>query len=1353
MSINFKQSAGLSTPRTSVIGSGKDRASVSFRLRINSPYVFKQSFYFIRNEFLIVSPFTSNVPGVAQISLTWRATDGNPSVVLPVNLDVVNHFVLTYDKTDPASQACYLNGVKTLLAGPRTQPLLVLPQILTFGVGYGDTTNQLNFDLEDFLFLNDKVLSRDEVYGLLQGGDPRTFGPSYFSMSGPQGTTPTVGDAGISTDSINLSVYTGPAGSSNLISYGPAMPFVSQTTYDTPVVCSSGKTVKVAIKSAVTGLPLLVSSIDSTLPPVIRIDGGLPITLTKPFYTKYFTGLLYALPPGIKVPKDAQVTMTVGNGWFTTSLGAALGMDGVISNKSGRFLYEDSPANLRRGWNFSYGPSYWHYERSFRNMALSLPLNAASGTFRADQTLSSNWSGGFWTTSSPNAVDGTGTPMPLGKWVVSWDDNVPSSPSDISIIPNGAATSVVELPEYRNNGDVDGRNKTRVYEVGKATKTYTLQGGCSDTATVLTLDNVQSLSGIYNNTLQQWIAIDGEYMDILAVNTLLKQITVKRGCYGTVAASHVDKSRCVMSWTNQFGGLGLQVKTPNYRNLIVLTPDDWDVPATPSPVVIERSEANLKGVSRFVMDSLVNGTGIARYMDSTLAFSLASEPEHMRNDSDLYWSRGLQVGPKFQPVLNSPVTPQTCPYIYYQTKVKNSEQFGVVLGTNLATAAAGTIETITIAGVFYGLRLYCPSGEILRVVGAVGDQAKVVRGAEGTTPMPQSAGPIMAGWRVPIASTSQLERPQMAAVRVTSKDPHGAWNAWMGKPNAADTSPLARIDISLLQPVNATDTVFSVSTSDASKIYLAVDLEIMFEGELVRVSAVGSGTITVARAQRGTTAAPHKAIMGKGRSGGVFCTSKDGKQFAWTSQIGWTAPYQVTGPDSLVYWVGVPFNQVGVVVGDQTIDTTPVMNGVVDRTYVSLDVPGSVCPYEHTARITNECPGAVHWFNLPFCGTNDLIIAAARAIRDTLKAGEHQVVVEVGNEIWNWGGPCPFRDAAGIAAMVCGYDDPIDPWVVRSGEVYELTKEVFAEQGRGDEVLLSLPWQQGGTSYPLGRARKLGVDVHVVSTAPYFHPGNTPAHVEVWTSWDDDQCEDATLFDFGHDTSNIGGALTNDGAARRQHEAITGKPLYFWHYEGGISSAVPLPVGLIPNGAARNVDLSYNPIRRFIDYDLLYEQNRLGGSNGMAFFNHCQCQAGASMWGGAEYHGQKAGRGDGSDGKADNTLCLATPGKPGSKSPLVNQAEHNVSVRLQADLDYQAKYQRDNAPPVPPPALKDFSLSVGFTALPGTVFDADSVDLTGVSTQVAIGTDGFYKFTGQTSKNGFLVVKDSAGAIKVVMPI
>jgi hypothetical protein len=74
-------------------------------------------------------------------------------------------------------------------------------------------------------------------------------------------------------------------------------------------------------------------------------------------------------------------------------------------------------------------------------------------------------------------------------------------------------------------------------------------------------------------------------------------------------------------------------------------------------------------------------------------------------------------------------------------------------------------------------------------------------------------------------------------------------------------------------------------------------------------------------------------------------------------------------------------------------------------------------------------------------------------------------------------------------------------------------------------------------------------------------------------------------------------------------------------------------------------------------------------SNGFARFNlfhPCgDFYQGKDLWPDYTWPFQPHGRGDGSDGKADNRQCLAT-----TKSAAVNQDLQNVSVRGQAFLDW-----------------------------------------------------------------------------------
>ena len=65
-----------------------------------------------------------------------------------------------------------------------------------------------------------------------------------------------------------------------------------------------------------------------------------------------------------------------------------------------------------------------------------------------------------------------------------------------------------------------------------------------------------------------------------------------------------------------------------------------------------------------------------------------------------------------------------------------------------------------------------------------------------------------------------------------------------------------------------------------------------------------------------------------------------------------------------------------------------------------------------------------------------------------------------------------------------------------------------------------------------------------------------------------------------------------------------------------------------------------------------------------------QTWTGGNAW--SDYHGiaQPPGMGDGSDGKANNLLCLARRGQAHSKAATVSQDANTVSVRGQAMIDW-----------------------------------------------------------------------------------
>jgi hypothetical protein len=111
-------------------------------------------------------------------------------------------------------------------------------------------------------------------------------------------------------------------------------------------------------------------------------------------------------------------------------------------------------------------------------------------------------------------------------------------------------------------------------------------------------------------------------------------------------------------------------------------------------------------------------------------------------------------------------------------------------------------------------------------------------------------------------------------------------------------------------------------------------------------------------------------------------------------------------------------------------------------------------------------------------------------------------------------------------------------------------------------------------------------------------------------------------------------------------------------------------------------DICYNPQFRQCTLDFFaFCQKWIRHGNSYAF----DLPTGeGTMWCTYHWQGQQPGVGDGSDGKADNRLCLAYPGQPHTKATTTSQDATNVSVRGQAFLDWM----KATLPAVPPVSRK-----------------------------------------------------------------
>lgn len=1309
MSIRLINSAKLATTSNSVIGVGQDKASAVFFLRINGPLPLSSTGWL--GTWLLSRSSTAGfgvqaygIDATAQtmdLQLLWRASNGTALTFRPTIFPgVVYCIAMVYDKDDPSNQAAYVNGVKFAMTPSQTLNLSTSSTALEVGNTFGGTIAR-DYSLENVMWWNGYVLTQSDVFSIMdRTGDIATIGSSaswrgIWPLNGEVGTIPASGDGGLNNSvdgswpfvpSVNSSV----AGSS--IVYGEAMPFVSQAVYGSPVVASGGKTIRVLTKS-LTGVPVKVVSVSSTTP-TIKINGGSPISLTT-WFSENHSGVLYFLPSGTSVAPGDSVTFTAPEGFLATTLGTvAAASDLPCVNKSGVPIYGDQPRTLFAGFNYTYSASTnysWYQGPSNWAWRLNIDLaNEAPGNLREDHTLAVNRNGVMLVnTTYPNGVDLLSYPMPTGKWVISYIPRDAGRETDIwldSVMP----LACNEIRDYRNEGSAPGDRVIKVFDVSDSVPyTSALNGGINASTTTVTLTNTTNIQGAgFTGNPIMWLKVDDEYMSIMAVNHSTKTLTVVRGALGSTASSHANGTSCISQFYAENPKLRVNFSgpsgAPHYSDLVIYCPADWTPPPSVEAVTdLDTSPGAQIRPSKFIRDSLPH-CEIVRHMDSGGAFTQMAEPEHLRNVSDMYWGQDAKFIRDFRITDLKPFDPSVTPYVYWHySGVPGAETYSATLASAIdASQTTITISDAATAPVLIGSRLFIGS-EQLRVTAVSGTSVSVVRGCMGTTAASHSSGSITVGWRVPITSTDQYERINSVAVDLTTDQAHGLFSGmWANDPDKLDMNPLARGTVTLAANASAGSKSMTLSASDWT--YIKTGMYIKFGSESVRLATVNSGTGAV------TLDYELKSSHTSGETGttmacGVWVKSTDGAVQAWSPNQAVFIPFFVTGANRLFARLYVNLGgAVGLVDGDQTWDQTPSVVGGTDQSQLHWKLPISIYPMEYMAGVSALAPGCYHWLNIPMLASDDMVREMAIRTRDNLPSGVgHKIIVELANEVWNDAFPfVNYLQATG--ALWGSATNYIDAWVLRTKAVTDIVKAVFAATSHDAQVLLSLPNQTGSIDRGLIRARALGIDVDVCGTAPYFRPATTATSMALFNTIDDEQGVDMWLFDFECNlTAGSGATVRADAKKLIEHRAATSYPIQWINYEGGLSSVIAVPpngtndTSVYANGYARNLDMSYNPAMYCAHTDMLSICQSLG-VQGYCFFNHCQMPSGVNagtgsyqeMWGLTSYHGQPAGRGDGSDGKADNRLCLATPGKPNTKGPLQNLAGTNVAVRLQSVLDW-----------------------------------------------------------------------------------
>lgn len=1327
MAIYLADGALLRTPNVGMFG-GATKLFVSFRFRRDPGNPVGAGGTLISRQysdaFSLVLQGNTESDGAASVRGHASGQSGDSAVtVVRVPVDGVQHLALVHDVGDPQSQGIYVNGGLIGSSSKASTP------IASTSRGFELKAWQAGgFWLED-LVIGVGVVPTPERIGGLAAGDPAVIAALqaegtdllWWPLKGEAGA-PAGGPGDPDATSLGSRTLAFSIVDPGTAVYDEPLAYAPLTRFGEPTVMASGRFVEVPVLLRDGGeeelVPAKVLRLAPGLSPTFRINGGPPIgveTLVGAEGSHRALGaegghqaLGFLLEGGARVEPGDVVTWSAPMGMVVTMGGGSVAVvDAPCRNRVGRTSHDQpgGPASLRLGVNLTApGPSYYPSYRLSRNLraAWAVGRNRLNGDrYREDGTRKDPLNTLVQEVIALSRTS-AGLPFSHGLWYLRWrDKGAAGVDGDLPCffsLSGGASLRVTERSEFaRNDARGDGTfDRVRVYEVAPYAVGVELTGSIGPDDVEIPLNRMGALP-MSRSDIQVYLELDGETITSTGFATNpTRLVGCVRGVRGT-AKSHAAGAAGTANHISRGGSLFLKLDGTagkiHYSDLTLIAPEDWDPPSPPAPApVIDVDPLEL---SKEYLRWASEGLGVLRAMDVTYgnAHSMLDigEADELRGLDDQdgvspkVWRHAVLVSAK------AAVFDENT-FAYFRFPGHNHQTYPVALLAPLGPAASGDRETIQVQStatepIMAGSRLLAGS-ERMRVLSGSDAEWEVIRGVDGTTPAPHAAGTIQAGWRLPLAAFGEKDVNPVVG-EITTDGPHGEWTPSAGGFSpASDANPLASRDIQLAESIDATALTFAITPASPE------DWDYILPGLTIRLG-VGSpttetmtlaeadptaGTITVERrAEYGTAKPWPQGEAFRSYSSAVLCESPDGTRRRWQKLVDGKACF-VTGPDKFVFYAVGKGDETRIV-GEQFFDPPP-----------SRTTGGRWSfPLELIVKAADVAKGWL-WLNLPAWSSDDAIVEIARRVRDSLPAGR-KVIVEVANEVWNYAFPyfIPYQ----VLAAAQGLLSAIEAWVVETDRRAELVRGVFAETGRGDEILNAAPWQLGNAAVALNAAKRTGSRVDVIGAAPYIRPRHTDAYIAMLNQVGDDVACDMWVFTLAHDVEP--GAMLSVGRRDREaldaYHAATGNRPDVIHYEGGLEMAIPLkPVSgvdninpLVDQPYARNRDIRLHPNWYYAEGDANHLIQRHFGSAGIVTFNCSQSPwRGRStidaLWGMGSHPGQIPGYGDGRDGGPDNRQNIGFQGLPESADVMTSPEEGKASVRWQRTIDHNKAFfaQDDN---------------------------------------------------------------------------
>lgn len=993
-------------------------------------------------------------------------------------------------------------------------------------------------------------------------------------------------------------------------------------------VTTCGKLLYCRITKISDGSTVAVKTINEA--PVLSIN-GLPagaVRIADPSVPMISTAVhptfLIPLPAGVVVSASDTFTLSASEGWVfgPTSYSEAMTAQ-PVANRVGRSFVRtvDVPRTMGIGMPISPGPE-WANTLFAKNQRCRL-------SYWVPQNVSNDAGGmpivmGATTAIAPvinltqaNNVDSTGYPTPTGLWGLPWDDL--DGGTTFGLDANGDSGASFTLVGSVDLAITGGTRRFRVYDVRRT-------------------------GSVTNFAL--WLRLTKDD------------------------------------------------RRPHFANLAILAPGDfaWTPGQTTIPPTPAWSDLSVH-VTNKAPTSLPFSRNRMAMAGYELGNSSACEREHVVEPSDFHWTNDTKVRVDVAYVQARPWTNAASPYIYDPLA---GTDFTATLSAPITTApASGTIETITIsdaatAPVIAGLVLTIGS-ERLRVKSVSGTTVTVMRGVEGTTP---ALHPLSPPAILTISVSARRAMPSLASFAISNRQ---ITELVTQSPHGLKTGQAI--------PFQGNGWV-SFTYTDGNGFFTRTPGDGGYHGFspfFAPVYVTGASTFVVAFSGPGPQTNPNVTLST------AYMLQPTG-QYACYSQMylpeDGGQPYELQASASAQYPGAAALANFCVASSDDMVDS--IWRRMLP--YIPADrdfhVEYSVEPWNFAGK------HGLFWQDMGWQ-------LYGRADSNTYWHGVRLARIrDRGRAIWVDAGRDPshikcaicLQDTPGIAGGIGGYLDFLAaqsalPNAIAIAPYYDLHPDLaiwkaFAAWST-DMLVDAWIWDfHDNTDTGLSQLHRVGDFNAAIVAWNSAHGGAVDLEIYEYgpqIPWPNYGAGIGAAMDASTTTLTLSAGVNpnplnnaSDDAAKIQpgswivcgSEWMTvvsrsGATCTVVRGQGGTTAAAHAAGSYCRNDWIEGtMDLTLHPNFRFAHFDA------------MAFFQshgvmHMMPSSMGGFWYGgnawADYHAidQLPGMGDGSDGKANNLLCLARRGQPNSKPRTVNYDVNTVSVRGQAMIDFLA-------PPAPP---------------------------------------------------------------------